>query len=90
MVCNVGFAQCIKGDCINGQGTFTWESGDKYVGEWKDGKGQGQGTYTYPNGNKYVGGWKNGLPHGYATMTNFDGRTIQGIFKDGELIERQE
>ena len=38
--CNVGFAECIKGDCTNGQGTYTWASGefagDKYVGEWKD------------------------------------------------------
>ena len=41
--CNVGFAQCIKGDCNNGQGTYRWESGSKYVGEWKNGKSQ---TFT--------------------------------------------
>ncbi len=28
----------IKGDCINGQGTYTFASGDKYVGEFKDGE----------------------------------------------------
>ncbi len=68
MVCNVGFAQCIKGDCINGQGTFTWESGDKYVGEWKDGKRHGQGTQTQQIfGSKYVGEWKDGAPHGQGT-----------------------
>jgi len=41
MWCNVGFAECIEGDCNNGYGTYTWASGefagDKYVGEWKDG-----------------------------------------------------
>ena len=35
---NVGFAKCIKGDCNNGYGTFTWTDGAKYVGEFKDGK----------------------------------------------------
>ena len=38
MWCNVGFAECIKGDCNNGYGTFTWTDGAKYVGEFKDGK----------------------------------------------------
>ena len=28
-------------------GTFTSADGDKYVGEWKDGKMHGQGTYTF-------------------------------------------
>ena len=35
--------------------------GDKYVGEYKNGKRHGQGTYTYPIGDKYVGEWKKGL-----------------------------
>ena len=42
--CNASFAECIEGNCKNGQGTYTWASGenagDKYVGEWKDGKRQ--------------------------------------------------
>ena len=36
--CNVGFAECIKGDCNNGYGTYTYKDGRQYVGEWKDGK----------------------------------------------------
>ena len=39
--------------------TFTWSDGDKYVGEYKDGKEHGQGTYTFHDGRKYVGEWKN-------------------------------
>ena len=33
-------------------GTYTWASGDKYVGGYKDGKQHGQGTYTYANGDR--------------------------------------
>ena len=58
MVCNVGFAECIEGDCNNGYGTYTWADGTKYVGEWKDGKRHGQGTYTFPDGTVEKGIWE--------------------------------
>ena len=57
--CNTGFAECIKGDCNNGYGTYTYANGSKYVGEWKDGKENGQGTYTFANGTVDKGIWKN-------------------------------
>jgi len=34
-------------------GTETFPSGNKYVGEFKDGKRNGQGTFTFANGDKY-------------------------------------
>ena len=37
-----------------------YASGNKYVGEWKDGIMHGHGTFTYSNGDKYVGEWKYG------------------------------
>ena len=43
---------------MHGQGTWTHPSGDKYVGEWREGKRSGQGTYTYADGRKYVGQYK--------------------------------
>ena len=61
---STAFAECIKGDCINGYGTFTWSNGDKYVGEFKDGNLDGQGTGTFADGHKYVGEFKDGLEHG--------------------------
>ena len=45
---------------MNGQGTFTWSDGGKYVGEWKDGERNGQGTSTTPDGYKDVGEFKDG------------------------------
>ena len=57
--CNTGFAECIKGDCNNGYGIYTYANGSKYVGEWKDGKENGQGAYTFANGTVDKGIWKN-------------------------------
>ena len=31
----IGFGQCVSGDCENGYGIYTWDNGEKYVGEWK-------------------------------------------------------
>ena len=87
MWCNVGVAECIEGDCINGYGTYTWADGDEYVGEHKDGKGHGQGTYTYANGDKYVGEVKDGKKHGQGTFTMIDGTIEKGIWQHGVLVE---
>ena len=42
----------------NGQGTYTFADGDKYIGEYKDDKMNGQGTYTFADGDKYIGEYK--------------------------------
>ena len=52
--------KCIEGDCRNGNGTYTFANGDKYVGEFKDGKYHGQGTYTKSDGTVEKGIWENG------------------------------
>ena len=87
--CNVGVAECIKGDCNNGYGTYTFASGNKYVGEFKDGKRHGQGTFTTADGGKYVGEWKDGKPHGQGTFTKSDGTIKKGIWENGKLVEEQ-
>jgi hypothetical protein len=52
------YAGCIEGDCFNGQGTYTWADGRKYIGQFKDGKRHGQGTYTYADGTVEHGIWE--------------------------------
>ena len=47
---------------MEGQGTYTFPSGAKYVGQWKNDKMEGQGTYTFPDGSKFSGQFKNGKP----------------------------
>ena len=78
----IGFGQCISGDCKNGYGTYTWASGAKYVGQWKDDKKDGQGTYTCASGNKYVGEYKDDKKDGQGTYTWASGNKYVGQWKD--------
>jgi len=65
-------------------GTYTFTSGNKYVGEWKDDKKHGQGTFTFANGEKYVGEYKDNNRHGQGTYTFTDGAKYVGEFNDGK------
>jgi len=83
---NLYAEECIKGNCVNGLGTITYDNGDQYVGEWKDDKYHGQGTYTHgPNtksaGDQYVGEFKNDKRHGQATYTHANGNQYVGEWK---------
>ena len=49
---------------MHGKGTYTWQNGDKYVGDWVAGKHHGKGTYVRQNGDKYVGDWFEGRTQG--------------------------
>lgn len=42
--------------------------GDRYEGEWKDGRMHGKGAYHYSNGDKYEGEWKEDKRHGKGTV----------------------
>ena len=45
---------------MEGQGTYTFPDGAKYVGQYKNNKREGQGTATFPDGKKLIGEWKDG------------------------------
>ena len=60
LISTQSWAGCISGNCVNGQGTYTYASGDKYVGEFKDDKRNGQGTYTWADGSVEAGIWEKG------------------------------
>ena len=66
-------------DCY---GSLTMANGDKYVGEYMDGKRNGQGTYTYPDGAKYVGEFKDSKRNGQGTYTFANGNKYVGEYMD--------
>ena len=77
----------------NCYGTFTFAIGNRYVGEFKDGKPGGQGTYFHLadnqfKGDKYVGEFKNGERNGqgiyfYLANNKFRGDKYVGEHRFG-------
>ena len=65
-------------------GAYTYDEGDKYVGEWKDDKMHGHGTYTTGSGEFYVGEFKGSKFHGHGTYTFDDGDKYVGEWKDNK------
>ena len=70
------------GDYIfEGLGSLIYPDGDKYVGEYKNGKRNGQGTETSPDGMKCVGEWNEGRnwnTTGYDKVGNIISKTVNG------------
>jgi len=65
-------------------GTETNTAGDKYDGEFRDGKRNGQGTFTWLNGGKYVGEYRDGKFNGQGTLTWPNGDKYVGEFRNGK------
>ncbi|MFK8104151.1 MAG: caspase family protein [Saprospiraceae bacterium] len=74
-------AQCIRGNCKNGKGTYKYTSGAKYVGQFKNGRINGNGILYFSNGNKYVGDWVNQYREGKGKLTYANGSYYKGSFK---------
>ena len=72
----------------NCHGTFIFTDegfeGNKYVGEFRDGKFHGQGNYTFNDGSSYSGEWKNGEYHDQGTYTWANGDKYIGEHKNGK------
>ena len=78
-------AQCIKGNCMNGKGTYVYESGARYMGEFRNGKIHGEGTLFFSNGNKYFGTWQNQFREGKGKMVFSNGDVYKGHFSKSKF-----
>jgi hypothetical protein len=72
-----------NGDIDDGKGVFTWASGWKYDGEYKDGLMHGFGVFTSPDGSVFEGQFKNDKKH-KGTLTSPDGSVYKGYFKNNK------
>lgn len=70
----------------NGYGALIYENGDKYEGQWSDGKIHGNGVLTTTNGSKKEGKWEYG--NFSFPIKVVDGNTISygAITYTGEML----
>lgn len=73
-------AQCIKGNCKSGRGTYVYASGAKYKGQFRNGKIHGEGVLYFTNGNKYIGRWENQYRQGKGKLIFSNGDVYKGNF----------
>lgn len=81
----VGFSQCLSGNCQNGYGKFRFQSGAIYEGQMSYGRLNGSGTLHYTNGDVYQGSWKMNKREGTGTLTTINGLNYVGKFLNNQL-----
>lgn len=72
---------------LSGHGKLTFENGDTYEGDFKNGAFHGKGTFMSKEGWSYVGEFKKGVADGQGKLITeanvvYEGRFKQGIYKD--------
>ena len=87
--------ECVSGNCQNGLSTLFFSNGDKYTGNFKNGKQNGRGMMTFAarpdaSGNfiyasKYSGEFKDGRFHGKGMMHFYNGSQYEGEFRDDKF-----
>ena len=63
-------------------GTWKYDNGNIYIGEWLNNQKSGLGTTNWPNGDKYVGQYRDDQRNGQGTYTWPDGTKYVGPYKD--------
>jgi len=76
---------------LEGIGTYTSASGDKYFGQWKDGKTNGFGIFYFsPNNSNlfdsYEGEWFDNKKHGNGILTWAFGDRYEGTFLNARFL----
>src|SRR5689334_7614706 len=78
-------SKCILGNCYTGVGTYLWESGAQYTGQWYNGEITGLGVYDWPGGGYYYGYFEKGKKEGkgfYIGKTKAD--DLVGYFRNDQ------
>lgn len=81
-------AQCIKGDCSNGTGTYNYGYAT-YTGGFKNGKPHGTGVMDYGNGEKYEGQFINGVEEGEGVIYK-NGIPKKVWYEKGKILRETE
>lgn len=87
-VASIAAAQCTTGNCYDGNGSYLFENGDLYNGQWKKGEMNGYGVYEFANGDVYKGAFKKGKMEGRGTYKYANDDKYIGTWKDGKMNGR--
>ncbi len=74
-------AQCLEGNCENGNGKFRYNDNSQYQGAFKRGNPHGKGKISFANGSVYEGDWAEGNREGKGTFTMPEGHVYIGDFR---------
>lgn len=75
---------CLVDGKPHGQGTITYDNGDRFEGQWKNGVKSGFGTYYFSDGGKYEGNWEDNSYNGYGVRTYINGDKYDGNWINGQ------
>eukprot|EP01095_Lingulamoeba_sp_RSL-Kostka_P016869 TRINITY_DN845_c2_g1_i1.p1 TRINITY_DN845_c2_g1~~TRINITY_DN845_c2_g1_i1.p1 ORF type:complete len:265 (-),score=129.29 TRINITY_DN845_c2_g1_i1:157-951(-) len=67
----------------HGVGSYFFNSGNRYTGEWDNGKKHGVGSMVWKSGGKFTGQWYYDKKHGPGIEWFQNGDRYEGEFKDG-------
>ena len=71
---------------MHGQGSIKFPHGTSYSGDFSNNMSHGNGTMIYPDGSRYVGQFEYNMAHGVGTLTQADGTKLEGIWREGQLV----
>ena len=75
---NILFAQCLSGNCQNGNGKYRYSNGAVYTGQFANGNREGKGKLVFPNNDVYEGQFSRNRINGEGTMTYSNGDKYVG------------
>tara|TARA_X000000368_G_scaffold196872_1_gene155368 strand:- start:658 stop:1449 length:792 start_codon:yes stop_codon:yes gene_type:complete len=85
---NAKYTGCVnENNQEDGYGTLKFESGESYVGCWKDGMKDGEGVYEYSKDEKYIGEYRSDKRNGPGTYHYSDGSVWIGLWLDDKELE---
>lgn len=78
-------SECIKGNCRIGNGTFHFNNGSTYKGQFYKGVPHGKGVMNMKNGDRYEGTFSRGQKHGEGKYFFRSGNKYIGQFKKDKI-----
>lgn len=70
-------------DSFEGEGTYIYQNGERYKGQFNKGKKEGQGKYYYLIGAEYNGTWVNDQREGFGKFRYQNGDVYEGNWLRG-------